>query len=311
MLNRNPWWKDAAILFIIVVAFFYALPNLYGEDPALQLSPTNSQEVSASLVSKIGAALDGAGLSHFGLERSARQVMVRFPDAQTQLKAQTLLQAEFGERHTVALNLAPATPGWLKALSANPMKLGLDLRGGVHFLLEVDVEEALKKRYESYEAEIKQELKDEGLKFGVVRGRDDGIDIKFRTESQRDAALRFARRQWRDLAWESVMLGRHFGLQAGFTEQAQQQVFDYAVNQNVDTLRKRVNELGVAEPLVQRHGKSRIVVQLPGVQDTLLVRLLLWSFIWLMGRMMFSQLCKVEPLLVLKFIIIEIKILFC
>lgn len=270
MLNQYPAWKYALIAILLVVGGIYAAPNLYPDDFAIQVTGTQSTtELDAGLVSRVESALSEANISLKEIELQDRLVLVRFNSGDDQLAAKSALASALGDEYIAALNMAPTTPDWLKSLGAGPMKLGLDLRGGVHFLLEVDMEKALSQRLSVYESEIKSILRDERIRYrdfdldGV-----DGIKIKFRDAEERDAAMTLAAQQYREFMRETLDEEDAAYLILRLSEQSIADIEDYAVQQNLITLRNRVNELGVAEPLVQRQGRDRIVVELPGVQDT-------------------------------------------
>ena len=270
MLNQYPAWKYALIAILLVVGGIYAAPNLYPDDFAIQVTGTQSTtELDAGLVSRVESALNASNIAPKEIELQDRLILVRFNSGDDQLAAKSAISSALGDEYIAALNMAPTTPEWLKSLGAGPMKLGLDLRGGVHFLLEVDMEKALSQRLSVYESEIKSILRDERVRYrdfdldGV-----DGIKIKFRDVEERDAALTLAAQRYREFMRETLDEEDAAYLILRLSEQSIADIEDYAVQQNLITLRNRVNELGVAEPLVQRQGRDRIVVELPGVQDT-------------------------------------------
>ena len=270
MLNQYPAWKYALIAILLVVGGIYAFPNLYPDDFAIQVTGTQSTtQPDESLVADINSALNEAGIEDTGVEIQGRLVLIRFPSNDAQLRAKTVLSSSLGDEYIAALNMAPTTPDWLKALGAGPMKLGLDLRGGVHFLLEVDMEKALSQRLSVYESELKSEMREEKIRYrGVSLEGLDAIKIKFRKAEERDEAVSLAASEYREFMRETSDDDDAFYLTLRLSEQSITDIEDYAVEQNLITLRNRVNELGVAEPLVQRQGRDRIVVELPGVQDT-------------------------------------------
>lgn len=270
MLNQYPAWKYALIAILLVVGGIYAAPNLYPDDFAIQVTGNQSTtELDAGLVSRVESALADANISLKEIELQDRLILVRFNSGDDQLAAKSAISSALGDEYIAALNMAPTTPEWLKSLGAGPMKLGLDLRGGVHFLLEVDMEKALSQRLSVYESEIKSILREERIRYrdfdldGV-----DGIKIKFRDVEERDAAMTLAAQRYREFMRETLDEEDAAYLILRLSEQSIADIEDYAVQQNLITLRNRVNELGVAEPLVQRQGRDRIVVELPGVQDT-------------------------------------------
>ncbi len=269
MLNRYPLWKNLFIALIVVMGFYYAAPNLYAPDPALQIGGSSSaQGINDGVMDRASQALSEAGIGHFGQEvqESGKTGLVRLDSRDEQLKAQAVLQRELGDGYIVALNLAPTTPDWLLSGAAQPMKLGLDLSGGVHFKLEVDVDAATNRKLEQYENGIKRRLREERIR-GRVALEGTRIGISFRSVEDREAARAELRDLYPELLLDSVDEDMP-QLFAEVTETTIAEVVEYAVAQNLTTLRNRVNELGVSEPLVQRQGKNRIVVELPGIQDT-------------------------------------------
>ena len=269
MLNRYPLWKNLFITLIVAMGFFYAAPNLYAPDPALQIGGSSgAQGINERLMERASAALSEAGIGHFGeeVQDSGKTGLIRLQSREQQLKAQAILQRTLGDGYIVALNLAPTTPDWLVSGGAQPMKLGLDLSGGVHFKLEVDVNAATDRKLEQYENGIKRRLREERIR-GRIALEGTRIGMTFRSVQDREAA----RAEVRDL-YPELLLDRVDEdmpqLFAEVTETTIAEVVEYAVAQNLTTLRNRVNELGVSEPLVQRQGKNRIVVELPGIQDT-------------------------------------------
>ncbi|MDB2556481.1 protein translocase subunit SecD [Luminiphilus sp.] len=269
MLNRYSLWKNTLIALIVAMGFYYAAPNLYAPDPALQIGGSSgSQGIDEDLLVRASEALTAAEIEHFGQEvqASGKTGLVRLQNRDQQLKAQAVLQRALGDGFIVALNLAPTTPEWLMTGGAQPMKLGLDLSGGVHFKLEVDVDAATERKLEQYENGIKRRLRDERIRGRVAL---DGtrIGMTFRAVDDREAARAAVRDLYPELLLDRVDDDTP-QLFAEVTPATIAEVVEYAVAQNLTTLRNRVNELGVSEPLVQRQGKNRIVVELPGIQDT-------------------------------------------
>ena len=269
MLNRYPLWKNLFIASIVAMGFYYAAPNLYAPDPALQIGGSSgAQGMNERVLERASQALSDAGIGHFGeeVQESGKTGLVRLNNRDQQLKAQAVLQRALGDGYIVALNLAPTTPDWLVSGGARPMKLGLDLSGGVHFKLEVDIDAATDRKLEQYENGIKRRLREERIR-GRIALEGTRIGMTFRSAEDREAA----RAEVRDL-YPELLLDRVDEetpqLFAEVTEATMAEVVEYAVAQNLTTLRNRVNELGVSEPLVQRQGKNRIVVELPGIQDT-------------------------------------------
>lgn len=266
MRNRYPAWINALILTVIALAVIYSLPNFFGEDPSVQLSPSRSAKVDQSTVIQVEKSLAGAGLHPKTVELTENRLLVRFSETEAQLKAADVLKGEMGNNYTVALNLAPATPAWLRAINARPMYLGLDLRGGVHFLLQVDMDEAIRQAEERYAEDMRSLLRESKIRYLSVE-RDKGvIQVKFQDAQTLAQGQDMIKKELRGLQLEAVEAENL--LRARVSEQETREVRKFAVEQNITTLRNRVNELGVAEPVIQRQGEDRIVVQLPGVQDT-------------------------------------------
>ncbi len=271
MLNKYPLWKNLLILFVVTVGFFYAAPNLYPPDPAVQISGESSATViDESLLSRAERALADADIVTIGSELAerGRSGLIRLQQRDDQLRARKVVQRALGDGYIVALNLAPTTPSWLTDWGAAPMKLGLDLSGGVHFLLEVDTESAVQKRIEFYHTAIKKTLRSERIRGFVTLEADGRIRGKFASDELRDKASAAIRKEHPELQRSTEDAGDDFLLYAVLDETKRREIETYAVDQNLTTLRNRVNELGVAEPLVQRQGRNRIVVELPGIQDT-------------------------------------------
>ena len=269
MPNKFPLWKNVLILLVVTFGFIYAAPNLYPPDPAVQLSgQSGAMVIDQAILDKVESSLDEAGIEYFAGEADGSTALVRLRDGGLQLRAKEVIQAEMGGDYIVALNLAPTTPDWLLSLGGAPMKLGLDLRGGVHFLLEVDLDSALTNRLEADLLNIKTELREERIRYGSfsVKGRQ--IVGQFRDEEQVERASALIRANYRDLQPQSGQGQNALSLVLNLSDVATREIEDNAIKQNLTSLRNRVNELGVSEPLVSRQGKNRIVVELPGVQDT-------------------------------------------
>ena len=270
MLNRYPVWKNLIIVAAVVFGFYYAMPNLYTPDPALQIGgASGSQAISDEILKRAESALEEKGIAFFGeeLQDGGKTALLRLQDRDAQLRAQTVVSRALGDEFIVALNLAPTTPYWLLKGRATPMKLGLDLSGGVHFKLEVDVKAATERRVEMYEAGIKRSLREQRIR-GMVTLNGRRVALRFRDEESREAARRAVYELYPELFLDRVEEDDDWLLYAEVTDQTIAEVVDYAVSQNLTTIRNRVNELGVSEPLVQRQGSNRIVVELPGIQDT-------------------------------------------
>jgi preprotein translocase subunit SecD len=271
MLNKYPLWKYILVLTVVLLGLFYAAPNLYAPDPALQITgESSSQLIDDTIVDRALKALADNDIEYFGeaIDDSGRNVLIRLKDADQQLKAQARVSRALGDGFIVALNLAPTTPTWLSDYGAQPMKLGLDLSGGVHFKLEVDVASAVERRMEFYSNAIKRALREERIRGYVAQPSGNKIETRFKTEELREQARVVIAENHRELVLDRIDADGSWNLTAAMTEQTIKEIGQYAVSQNLTTLRNRVNELGVSEPLVQRQGQNRIVVELPGIQDT-------------------------------------------
>jgi preprotein translocase subunit SecD len=268
MINQYPVWKYFLIVALFIVGTIYALPNLYGDDPALQISANRMAEVDITTRDRILKLLEAKQLPIRSYEFRPGLMLVRFADTEIQLKAYESVQNELGNNYTAALNLAPATPEWLRRLSANPMYLGLDLRGGVHFLMEVDMNAALDKAAERYVSDLRSLLRDEKVRYLTITDNQQRVEMRFRTVEELNKAHEVISKEYRELELLDEAGENGFFLYAGLNEKARQETTKFALKQNITTLRKRVNELGVSEPTIQQQGEDRIVVQLPGVQDT-------------------------------------------
>jgi preprotein translocase subunit SecD len=271
MLNRYPIWKYLLVLIIVLAGALFALPNLYAPDPALQIAGESSGTViDEAILNRATSALEEAGLEHFGeeLEPSGRSALIRLRDQEQQLRAQALVSRALGDGFIIALNLAETTPQWLTDLGGQPMKLGLDLSGGVHFKLEVDTVAAIERRMEYYLNATKRSLREERVRGFVGLDGDRAVLGRFRTEELREQARSLIADAFPELLLDRVDEEDEFLIYARMTDQTVDEIIDYSVSQNLTTLRNRVDELGVSEPLVQRQGRNRIVVELPGIQDT-------------------------------------------
>lgn len=270
MLNKYPLWKNLIILVAIVIGFIYALPNLFPDDYAVQITGARgSTEVSATVLDRAVQALESDGIEVKSSTLEDRDALIRLTTSDDQLRARPVVQAALGKDYLVALNMAPSTPAWLKSLGAGPMKLGLDLRGGVHFLLEVDMETAIEQRLEAVSGQIKRELREERIRYrgGDIEGGRD-IVLSFRDESARSEAFDLIKRQYNEFLLNRQTTDDELQIVLTLSEGEVSAIRKYALEQNLTTIRNRVNELGVAEPLVQQQGADRIIVELPGVQDT-------------------------------------------
>ncbi len=267
MQNRFPLWKNLLILAVLALGILYALPNLFGADPAVQISPQRGAVIDEALEARVQDVLRQARLTPRAVERQENKLLLRFSSTDDQLKAADRLREVLGEDHyVVALNLAPTTPSWLEALGAEPMYLGLDLRGGVHFLLQVDMDAAIDQALERYAGDIRTVLRENRIRYLGVSRKGRQILVKFKTLEDLNRAEAVLGKEFRQLVIRADEAGRL--LQIRLSEAEEREIRQFALKQNLTTLRNRVNELGVAEPVIQQQGEDRIVVQLPGVQDT-------------------------------------------
>ena len=267
MMNQYPLWKYLLLVFMLVIGLIYALPNVYGEDPALQISGTRNATLDTAAKDKVIRALETANIPVMTAELKPDQLLIRFNDTETQLKAVDFVKSALGTGYIVALNLAPATPEWLNKMNALPMYLGLDLRGGVHFLMEVDMQAAVENAIERYSNDLRALLRDARIRYAMIRAEEQGVRIMFRSEADREQSRTLLQKELPLLVVEDID-AENPGLLAKLDEQEIRDIETFALQQNILTLRNRVNELGVAEPVIVQQGSQRIVVQLPGVQDT-------------------------------------------
>ena len=273
-MNRYPLWKYLVILAALLFGFVYTLPNFFGEAPAVQVSSAKATlRIDTGTMSRVEQVLARAQVPLDGLVLDANSVKARFRDTDTQLKAKDVLARELNPEaadpsYVVALNLLSSSPQWLTSLRALPMYLGLDLRGGVHFLMQVDQKQALAKRLDGIASDIRSDLRDKGIRHAGITRTPAGIEVRFRDEAVRTAARNRIADANPDLALAESAEGDVFKLAATFRPEAERRVQDNAIKQNITTLNNRINELGVAEPVIQQQGPDRVVVQLPGVQDT-------------------------------------------
>ena len=273
-MNRYPLWKYAIILIVLLISALYALPNLFGESPAVQVSAARSTvRIEPSTVTRVEQVLAAQNIQSNLIQLDASSVKARFNSTDDQLKARDALEKAFNPdpadaSHVVALNLLPRTPAWLASLGASPMYLGLDLRGGVHFMLQVDMQAALTKKAESYAGDLRSALRDKNIRHGGISRDGQSVDIRVRDEATRTATANLITDQFPDLQTTVTPDGAEFKLRASIKPEATRRVQEQALKQNITTLHNRINELGVAEPVIQQQGLDRIVVQLPGVQDT-------------------------------------------
>ncbi|XPF94036.1 protein translocase subunit SecD [Colwellia sp. RE-S-Sl-9] len=273
MLNKYPLWKTLMVLFIVVVGALYASPNLYGEDPAVQISGLRGVEITASTLDTVKKELADENIPFSNIVLDKGQILARFLSTEEQLKARDLLIDNLGENYSVALNLTPATPKWLAQLGGTPMKLGLDLSGGVSFLMEVNMKVAINKATTNIIDSFRTDLRTEKIRYRSVKETDKGVQVVFRKAEDLDEAESFIKKKFGDLLLTTD--SDKLTLTAAMTDAKIKEVRDYALQQNITIIRNRVNELGVAEPLVQRQGKKHIVIELPGVQDTAVAKAIL------------------------------------
>jgi preprotein translocase subunit SecD len=271
MLNRFPLWKYLLIVVVLGIAFIYSAPNLYPDDPAVQITgATTSLNVTDADLDRASKALAEAGIEvkAASLDEQGRGGLLRLTNQDDQLPAKDVVRRALGDAYVVALNLAPTTPDWLRNLGASPMKLGLDLSGGVHFLLEVDMDKAIETRLNVYEGEVKSLLRKERVRYRSLPQADDAVQLGFADEATLSAAQSLIRKNFNDFEMTANERNGQQVLRLTITEAKLAEIREYSIKQNLTTVRNRVNELGVSEPLVQRQGANRIVVELPGVQDT-------------------------------------------
>ncbi|MDT8450898.1 MAG: protein translocase subunit SecD [Wenzhouxiangellaceae bacterium] len=267
-MNRYPAWKYVLLVVAIAVGILYALPNLFGDDPAVQISSTRGFDLDPAIEDVVTDVLAEQNIEPLSTDFTPQRLMVRLGSTEAQMRAADALREELGDAYVVALNLAPATPDWLRALGAEPMVLGLDLQGGVHFLMEVDMETARRQQVERFIDDIRNLLREERIRYRSVRAEREQLVVELRSAEDRETALREIGRQLPELTLETFDGGETFNIRASVRPEVVTELQQTALKQNITTLRNRVNELGVAEPIIQQQGTDRIVVQLPGVQDT-------------------------------------------
>jgi len=269
-MNQYSTWKYLAILGVLLLATFYAMPNLFGEDPAVQISAAYARDVKIddNTQKTVEETLKNLQIAPKRIERDDKQMLIRFNDTDEQLKASSALKTALSG-FVVAQNLASTTPNWLLAIGAKPMYLGLDLRGGIHFLMAIDMQTAIRQDEERFSQEFRNLFREEKMRYKTVqRNTQGGAFISFTDLVTRDKAVNLIKTRYPDLISKTADEPENFSATFTYTPQALKQVKDTAIEQNLTTLRNRVNELGVAEPVIQRQGEDKIVVQLPGVQDT-------------------------------------------
>ena len=266
MLNRYPLWKNLMVIFLVAIGILYALPNLYGEDPAVQISGTRGQEADSGVLSEVQTVLKDNHLTTKSVVLENGSILVRFDNTDAQLLAKDKITEKLGTNYSVALNLAPATPKWLSSIGGNPMKWGLDLRGGVRFLMEVDMNSALSKRQEQLQDSLRTELRKEKYQYSAIKSAENfSTIVTLANPDQLSDVQRYLRKQHPTLDIRAISDNT---LSLALSDAALNEARESAIEQNLSILRKRVTELGVAEAVIQRQGAERIVVELPGVQDT-------------------------------------------
>ena len=269
-MNQYPAWKYALIGIILLVGLVYALPNLFGEDPALQVTSARGFAISPELSKVIDDALASEQIGAMDHEQVGNSLLYRFDSTADQIRASDVVKKAVGEQYVVALNLAHATPSWLRKLGGKPMTLGLDLQGGVHFLMQVDMDTARGQQLDRFVDDLRSALRADSIRYVSVRREGNGLVAQLRSSEDRDSALEILRKDQslQGLDVETVQGGEYFALSATVQERQLLELQQTALKQNITTLRNRVNEIGVAEPVIQQQGADRVVVQLPGVQDT-------------------------------------------
>ena len=266
-MNRYPLWKNILIGIVVLVGLIYALPNIFDQDPALEITGSRRAELTPATEQRVRDALGAAGIEIKSLDSGSNKLLLRFSDSETQLRAKDSLETLLGGDYTLALTLSSDVPGWLRSVGALPMYLGLDLRGGIHVLIDVDMDAAVDQALERYSGDIRTLLRDEKLRYSTVSQRGDAVVISFKEAEIREQALAKIEDEFRNLLLESVDGDDAFQVEARMSNNEQQTTRKFALDQNITTLRNRINALGVSEPIIQQQGDRRIVVQLPGAQD--------------------------------------------
>ncbi|MFA7351618.1 MAG: protein translocase subunit SecD [Methylotenera sp.] len=268
-MNRYPLWKNILVVVIILIGLTYTVPNFFGESPAVQITPAKStSKLDPALLGQVEEVFKQENIQYDGIYLDARGVKARFANTDTQIKAKDVLQASLGKDYTVALNLLSRSPDWLRSLGAKPMYLGLDLRGGVHFLLQVDMKAALDKAAERFVGDFRTALRKERISYIGVTREGQTVQIRFSNADELAKGKKIISKEYPDLTLNESAEGSSQLLTASLNAVEQKRIQDFALKQNIQTLHNRINELGVAEPIIQQQGIDRVVVQLPGVQDT-------------------------------------------
>ncbi len=266
-MNRYPLWKNMLVVVAILFAALYALPNLFGQDPSIEISSSGKSEITQGSLTQFKSLIEGDGIAIKRIDLLEDRALLRFNSNEDQLRAKERLESVLASEYNVALNLAADVPGWLQSLGADPMNLGLDLRGGIHVLIDVDMDSAIEKALEGYEGDIRTLLREAKLRYTSVKAGENGVLIRFKDADQRDQAEIEVGDALRQLKLLTSDDGANFTLNVNLTEADRRAIRKFALEQNITTLRNRVNALGVSEPVIQQQGDRRIVVQLPGVQD--------------------------------------------
>ena len=268
-MNRYPMWKNIFVAIMILIGLIYTIPNFFGESPAVQITPAKSTtKLDSALLGQVEAIFQQEKIAYDGVYLDARGVKARFANTDTQIKAKDVLQANLGKDYTVALNLLSRSPNWLRNMGAKPMYLGLDLRGGVHFLLQVDMKAALSKAAERFVGDFRIALRKERISYVGVSREGETVQINFNNEAELIKGKAIISKEYPNLTLTEMTNGEEKVLKASLNLVEQKRIQDFAIKQNIQTLHNRINELGVAEPIIQQQGADRVVVQLPGVQDT-------------------------------------------
>ncbi|NHB58745.1 protein translocase subunit SecD [Acinetobacter sp. 194] len=266
---RYPAWKYILIIFVLIISTLYALPSLYPDEPAVQISGAKAgTQIDETVIQKAEQILKSENIATHDNSFTNNAALLRLSSTDAQLKAKEALRQGLGDGYVVALNLAPTTPEWLQKIGAKPMKLGLDLRGGVHFLLEIDMDKAIAQRLETSATDLRRELRENKVKFNSLTVNNNNITIQFANNDDRSTAMDVIRRNGNKYTQQALATDSGSTLKLTYNDTTKQEIQSYALDQNLTTLRNRINELGVAEAMVQSQGSNRIVVELPGVQDT-------------------------------------------
>ncbi len=267
MLNQYPLWKNLLVVFVLATGLFYALPNLYSQDPAIVVSGSRGAVVDNLLQEKIRTSLESGGVAIKAMEEKEDRLLIRFPSTTDQQKARSIIASALPENVSYALTTAANIPGWLLAAGGKPVNLGLDLRGGIHVLIDVDMDAAIKDKVEAYTGDVRTALRGQKLRYLTVKADAKGVDVKFKDEATRDKAEDVLGNEFRNLGVETMDKEGAYFVRLTLPPAEIRSIKRFALQQNITTIRNRVNALGVAEPLVQQQGERRIVVELPGVQD--------------------------------------------